>query len=421
MHQLLNRKIWGLLLILFAFVLPFGPAIPNIVVGLLGVFWLLHLVRGKLVVSKERIGIILIFTGYFLWYLLTFFYSENVDFFQRKLTMQGFLLFFPVLFFTMPYRLPKKTVYITLLGFSTSVAVLIFLSFLKQLPLYFEGPDSGLQALVGNNLSTALISIQYLSLSLYASFAVIACSYILFVDTSFRLKRKYKVIMILLIIFLSGALVILGGRTSIFVTALFLFAFALYSAVKHRNYVVPTLIIAAVVSGCALFLSNSETFEERWTEVYNFENEENPSDSYWGGTGMRLLIWDCAIKVISNDPMLGVGVGDEIDQLTLCYKVYMRNQLLVAGKTFHAHNIFLQAAVRAGLLGLFLFLLFVIYTSWMAKRKKNYLYLIFIATFVASGMTESFLQVNAGVLFLAFFSAFIYTNNTEALADSSDT
>ena len=421
MSQLLNRKIWGLLLLLFAVVLPFGPAIPNIVVGLLGLFWLLHLATGKLTLSKKRIGAILIFTGYFLWYLLTFFYSENVDFFQRKLTMQGFLLFFPVLFFTLPYTLPKKTVYVILLGFSTSVAVLVLLSLLKQLPVYFEGGQPGLQVLVGDKLSMALISIQYLSLSLYASFAVIACSYMLFVDMSFRFKRKYTIAIIVLMVFLSGALLVLGSRTSIFVTALFLFAFALYSAVRHRNFLVPTTVVVAVVAGCTFFLLNSQTFEERWTEVYNFENEESPEDSYWGGTGMRLLIWDCAVKVVANDPVMGVGVGDEIDQLTLCYKVYMRNQLLVAGKTFHAHNIFLQAAVRAGLIGLFLFLLFIIYTAWTAKRKKNYLYLIFIATFVASGMTESFLQVNAGVLFLAFFSTFIYTNNTEALADSSDT
>ncbi|MCW8980717.1 MAG: hypothetical protein OQJ83_04965, partial [Altibacter sp.] len=220
MHQLLNRKIWGLLLLLFAVVLPFGPAIPNIVVGLLGLFWLLHLATGKLTLSKKRIGAILIFIGYFLWYLLTFFYSENVDFFQRKLTMQGFLLFFPVLFFTLPYTLSKKTVYAILLGFSTSVAVLVLLSLLKQLPVYFEDSEQGLQYLVGNSLSTAVISIQYLSLSLYASFAVIACSYMLFVDMSFRFKRKYTIAIIVLMVFLSGALLVLGSRTSIFVTAL---------------------------------------------------------------------------------------------------------------------------------------------------------------------------------------------------------
>ena len=124
---------------------------------------------------------------------------------------------------------------------------------------------------------------------------------------------------------------------------------------------------------------------------------------------MRVLIWDCALKVMANNPVWGVGVGDDLDELTLCYKVYQYNQLLVQGNNFHAHNIFLQAVVRAGWLGLIVLLVSLLFTVWNSYRNKNWLYLLFVSIFLFCGLTESYFQVNAGVLFFAFFAGLFYS------------
>ncbi len=61
--------------------------------------------------------------------------------------------------------------------------------------------------------------------------------------------------------------------------------------------------------------------KEKWVEIYNYEGQEEMG-RVLGRYGNVVLIWDCAFKVIENNLIMGVGAGDEMDELELCYKVY---------------------------------------------------------------------------------------------------
>lgn len=404
MQILLNKKIWLLLLLVFAVVLPFGPAIPNIMMGVVGFYWVLHLISGRLQFSKTNLCALVVFSAFYLLCASSYFYSDDISFYYKKIALLAPLALFPLFIITMPYQIGKRDAFKIGMAFSASLGVLLLISFIKQI---LENGVT-ISALAGNNLSTTFIDIHYLSLSLYVSFAALLLLYTLFFYLEFFKNKKQKLSTAVLFLILAGFLVLLGGRTSIAIFILFLFVYICIYYIRTKKLLLPLGIFGAILVLIGIVAISNTSFQQKWKEIYSYDSVENPDDNYWGGTGMRLLIWDCAKKVIENDPILGVGLGDDMDQLELCYKVYMKSQLLVTGTYFHAHNMYLQSAVRGGLIGLFLVLLGLGYGVYTAWKKRGTLYFIFLGVFILSATTESFFMINAGVIFFAFFNALLF-------------
>lgn len=404
MSLLLNKKLWIVLLLLFAVVLPFGPAIPNIMMGVVGFYWVLHLVTGRIQFSKKVVTTIALFSAFYLLCIVSYFYSDDIPFYLKKVGLLAPLTLFPLFIISMPYRIEKRDAFNIGMVFSYSVLLLLFISFIKQIA------ENGwvASALVGNNLSATFIDIHYLSLSLYVSFAALIALYSTLFYSKYFKTNIQKLCNIIVCFLLVGFLVLLGGRTSIAVFILFLFVFLCIYYIRTRKLVIPLSMIGIVILAITVVAMNTNSFQQKWKEIYSYDSVQNPDDSYWGGTGIRLLIWDCAVKVIENNPILGVGLGDDMNQLELCYKVYMKSQLLVTGTYFHAHNMYLQSAVRGGLIGLFLVLLGLGYGVYTAWKKRGTLYFIFLGVFILSATTESFFMINAGVIFFAFFNALLF-------------
>ena len=81
------------------------------------------------------------------------------------------------------------------------------------------------------------------------------------------------------------------------------------------------------------------------TEVTRFYTE----DQYVSSVGTRLAMWDIAINVWKQNPILGTGPGDFDDEI-----VMLQNQGKYTGMDIHnsAHNIYIQALVGSGIVGL---------------------------------------------------------------------
>ncbi|PQB05489.1 O-antigen ligase family protein [Aureitalea marina] len=406
MKKLFQNSTWEYLFILLGMTLPFGPALPNLAIGLIGLVWLIQLLMGKCRMDRSHWIAFFILSAYTFYCVSTYWYSENHGYFWKKAGLQLLIPLLAMVCLSIPFRASGRSVRRVLRAFIFSLALLAVLSLGKQIWSVISEESSSWSLLLFDQLASAVGSIHYLTLSLYTCFAIAAGFYLLFLDGTAwrpdRYRRIIRVCMFLLTVFLF----LLGSRIAI-VTAIALVLIIL-SIQARRAGKYMTLISAIAILGVLTAITlTSETMQDKWKEVYQFEDDSSGS-GYWGGTGMRVLIWDCAWKVIQNNPVLGVGMGDDLDQMTLCYRVYSRNQLLVEGNSFHAHNIFLQAWVRSGIIGLLLLMGSLVWTIVYSVRYQNPVYLLFIATFVLLGMTESFFQINAGVLFFAFFSAFLF-------------
>jgi O-antigen ligase len=130
-----------------------------------------------------------------------------------------------------------------------------------------------------------------------------------------------------------------GGTVSLL--AGFLVFIMLDKSIKRKI----TFLLLFVALG-AFFLSFNPRITQKAEEI------ENKDVYYWGST--RALTWICTIKVIAENPILGVGVDKLPEEIG---KRFIPN-IALRRPYIGAHNMFLSIAGKYGLFSLFFFLSF---------------------------------------------------------------
>lgn len=387
------------LLTLFAITLPLGRGLFNSVFLLIVVYWLYRLFKKRISFRKKDFIFLFIVCSYYLYSIVSLIYTENIEYGLDKVYSQSFLLFFPLFFLSFKEEMGEKTYLKIFQGFMLSLTLVSFLSIGKQLYGILSG-KYGLEALTQNNLSTSVVDNYFLGLSLLISFCLITYTYIKIFKVHIRLFR-FNGLEITAVFILLITLILLNSRNLIFVTASSICLLFFVKSILRKK---PSLFIKMLFLLTALISFNywaNPYFGEKMEEVVNY-SQVNIKDKYWGG--MRQSIWDCTIKVIKTDPIIGVGVGDQKDQLELCYKIYMHNRLFVMNNNFNTHNIFLQIFLGTGALGVMMFLFSLGYMIRMAFLSNNWYYIIFVGVFILAGLTESYFERNLTVAFFSFYN-----------------
>jgi O-antigen ligase len=121
----------------------------------------------------------------------------------------------------------------------------------------------------------------------------------------------------------------------------------------------------------------------------------------------RMAVWVTAIEIIEKNYVFGVGTGDVKDALM---EGYIKNGLLPAYEhKFNAHNQYLQTFVTLGLSGFLVLVAFFLLPALKALKGRQDLYFVFLLIFALNILFESMLEIQAGVVFYAFFNAFLFT------------
>lgn len=143
---------------------------------------------------------------------------------------------------------------------------------------------------------------------------------------------------------------------------------------------------------------------QRVSEALATVENVNAGEVHATSSGIRLLIWKEAGKLIAEAPMLGVGAGDVRDELA---DTYLQEGLLAAyEQKLNAHNQFVQVAIGLGMLGLLALAYLLGAGLIVGVRTKNLMFLSFLAFITVSFIFESMLETQAGVVFFAFFYQF---------------
>jgi O-antigen ligase len=390
---------WENLITLFAVALPLGRGLFNSVFILIAAYWLYKVFKGGVSFSKKELVFLVAVCAYYLYSSISLIYTENIEYGLDKVYSQSYMLFFPLFFLSFRQELGQKAYLKIFKGFLLSLTTVCVLSISKQL-YSILADNQGLTALMQNSLSTSVIDNYFLGFSLLLSFSLITYTYIKQFKTRIRLFGS-NTLEIIVVLILAVTLLLLNSRNLIFLTAFAVGLIFLSKSIlrKKPSFFIKMFLLLIGIIGANYYAN--PFFEEKMKEVVNYDQEMN-TDRYWGG--MRKSIWDCAIKVVEGDPIIGVGIGDQKDQLELCYSIYMHNRLLVEGDNFNAHNIFLQVLLGTGLIGLALFLLSFFYMTKKAICSKNMYYLIFIGVFIFAGLTESYFERNLTVVFFSFYN-----------------
>lgn len=144
-------------------------------------------------------------------------------------------------------------------------------------------------------------------------------------------------------------------------------------------------------------------------EFVKYKRHENPS----GHTlTMRLEFWKTAIYIIKQNPLFGVGTGDIKSSFDLAYNE--TNSKLTKEWRLRCHNQYLAITVAFGIVGLAIFLFYLLYPIVTLNKKLHYLYWSFILIILFSFITEDTLENQTGLTFFALFNTlFIWLANSE--------
>ncbi|WP_306639678.1 O-antigen ligase family protein [Sanyastnella coralliicola] len=142
--------------------------------------------------------------------------------------------------------------------------------------------------------------------------------------------------------------------------------------------------------------------QEQLEQAFNEPGEETQVKAK-SSSGGRLVAWRSSVEIMLNKP-LGVGTGDVTTELM---KLYERDgEDYALRKRLNPHNQFLQAGVAFGWTG-FLILCAVFFFGFrLALQRRDFLFLSFLLILGLNMLFESFLEVQSGVVFVAFFYGF---------------
>lgn len=116
----------------------------------------------------------------------------------------------------------------------------------------------------------------------------------------------------------------------------------------------------------------------------------------------RQMIYSCSIKLIAGKPILGYGIGDNIDLIQNCQT--MKGQK----GSFNSHNQYLEYMLSAGVFGLIFFILYLIIIIKNLLKMKSQIGLVLLTFFMLNMITENIFARTWGVFLFSFILYCLY-------------
>jgi O-antigen ligase len=284
------------------------------------------------------------------------------------------------------------------------VAVLVTalgLALVKALTLEtFEGGKALLFTYV--NLATPFMHPGYLST--YVGVAILICIYFLLSKT-----ETLKWLWVFALAFLFTGMFLLQGRINIIALFIVLVTGSLVAAILMRAYKWLLIPLVPVALFIGLLVIGSDAVKTRFLQFPDFKYDISAEASEFNSATYRLAEWTCAFDVISNHPIIGVGLGSNNKKLIEAYE--QRKFWVGTELKFNAHNQFLETTLTGGIIGLFFLLILLVGYGLSMVRNKSYLLLATLAFFTLSMITESmFERAWAVILYAVFFPLFLLSS-----------
>ena len=170
----------------------------------------------------------------------------------------------------------------------------------------------------------------------------------------------------------------------------------LYMTWRHskKTAVIALLAIAIIASVVALSPAG-DIVKKRITEAVDEVTSFYKEDRYASSVGARLAMWEIAVDVWKENPVLGTGPGDFDDEV-----IALQGKGEYVGMEIHAstHNIYVQALVNTGLFGIFVLLFSIffqpvrlLYSSRYNNRTTSLSGLTVLLLFAVVGLSESWI------------------------------
>jgi O-antigen ligase len=394
-------RLYNYLLILIAAFPLIGMRIEVYAIALMCVFAIIIILKNNaLRTLKNDWKPLLILCSYYLMAVVSFLiFSDDIHEALNDLETKAAFIIFPLFIYLCKDHIYQETIKIALIGFvisnvliCTYVWILIFNEgFLEMLKL-----DSHYNPLFRNIfIENSDIYIPYLGLLYGFSCILIGHFYI-------KKKRNFyvKVGLILVMAFFLFSMAIFSARMAIL--ALVVSAFYYLINVINKKSAVAIIGIVLII---VVLISFLQPIQRRVKEVISSElllpSKEQMSDK----VNFRYGIYYCSKEVLKNNWLIGVGLGDVQRELNHCYQGFdYQNFDDFKLRKYNSHNQFLNEWMTYGIIGLCLFLLFILYCFKNGSvLHKSFIILIFFGL-----LTENLFEREIGVVLFALFNTLFF-------------
>lgn len=394
--ELKSENLRFLLVLLFAFSLPFDRFYSTILLMLLIVCTFAGLNRKK---WKQIPRQIWIFQMFFFLACLGYPYSADKHEAGFMIEKQLALLAFPLIL-PLAIKFTKEKVRYLLIALTMgSLAALFFLfANVANVIIFGHLPVSLIFSKeFFNHGFSGPLAIHAGYLSLYVSLSIIFLATEL--AKPFRLFRK--IFLIAFIGFLSAGLFFLASRNSILTTTFVICIIYPLFYVRKKVIFLGTIFI---LFAAAIFLANQVGyFHDRFSS--DLITDINAGGYNFEGAEPRVERWKAGLELVPHSPIFGYGTGDEAGMLKT---KFVEKELFISYlEGFNAHNQYLSYLLKNGLIGLIIFLGCLVYYLKIAIKAKSFIYLSFLFCMTIGFFTENILDANKGIYYFALFNTFL--------------
>ncbi|WP_238771648.1 O-antigen ligase family protein [Vibrio fluvialis] len=148
-------------------------------------------------------------------------------------------------------------------------------------------------------------------------------------------------------------------------------------------------LLLILLSSVVFMLSGS--FIDQRIEQTRYEFEQIQKGNMSTSIGLRLQMWQAAVKLADGNWLLGLG-NEHFEKLELLYKQRKISKALYDYHPPHYHNQFIDSVVKSGLIGLAFLLLLLILPLYLVrhtiKNTKNIVTAV-VALYVVMGLTDA--------------------------------
>lgn len=395
---ILKKKIhlFDLLFTLLAFTLPLSFALPNILLLLVFVLFLIQKKKEKM---NTYVKLVIVFVAYLI--IKAILNKTLIDSFNTYKHLIAFAGISAIVFQIKNRNLVKT-------GFVLGVLTAVIITVSKIIVYYLRFDTIPL----GNTSEIIDLLLLHRPYFGFVCLLGIMCSTTL-IDTSKNIKQKlfYKITIAIFI----GFVYLIVARLALGLTLIYLFIIILQRYKLSKKKIV--LFGSIFISITLLLIVNNKNLKKR----LHIEDSIDQTVKVLANQEPRVVIWKCFFWLINKgqfNTLTGYNEITEIQKdLNNCYKETIenvsKNRYYLVTK-FNTHNQFFDFFLQGGIVGLLLFMLIFGYLFFHNKLHLMNLFLVF--SFVSFLILENLFHRQLGVYLIGIFIPLFMKSNYEKSA-----
>jgi O-antigen ligase len=397
----LTNKISFYHILLFVASLPFDRFYSEVILASLVIHTLIHFRKSSLL--NYPFKKILLLQSIFLLTVIASIHTLSISLALKEWEQQLAIFLFPLLFSVTQLDLKKyrRLFFTALTAACTSVIVYLEYDAVRIIHFYHLSYSALFSnAFINWNFSNPM-NIHPTYLSMYVALSIVFMLSCLVSATSMAGKVMFTSIAAVL----SIGLLQLGSKSVLFAFLLIVILSPFFLPVSGKRK--PLLLIAIVLGLSTLVVFKYDALQNRF--ISSLADDLTKEDSGKTKNEFRIARWKAGLDLVRQSPIIGFGTGSEI---TMLKKKYFERKLYSSFiNNMNVHSQYLSLMIRAGVIGLLMFLLILYKGFDIAIKSKDFMMLSFLMLIAIVSLCENIFDVNKGIFFYSsFFSLFIFTS-----------